>query len=254
MSNLAASQTRRVSENEVMAVPEPMFTKTWRPVAHRRVIEALDAACGNMELVVQSKEYSVNQNGSRMFGVWHLDYGRSAERGLSLGFRNSIDKSMVVGIVSGTKVFVCDNLAFSGDYLTFHKHTSGLTDKRLYDMAQGAVRGAIPKMLEFDGWQKALKEVAVSRQDRKLLTYDAMTEKVFAPGQFFNFEDALHEELRLIQYAQMSLWAFYGGVTRLMRNASLFQVADRSKKLNQLITKYVGERRKAGEVFPEELN
>jgi hypothetical protein len=189
-----------------------------------------------------------------MFGVWHLVHGLTQERGLSLGFRNSMDKSMVVGIVSGTKVFVCDNLAFSGDYLTFHKHTSGLTDKRLYDMAQTAVEGAVPKMIEFDGWQKALKEVTVSQEDRKLLTYDAMTEKVFAPGQFFNFQDALHEELRLIQYAQMSLWAFYGGVTRLMRGQSLFQVADRSKKLNQLITKYIGGRREAGEVFPEQLN
>lgn len=250
---LSASHTKRVSEATVMAIPEPPFTRTWRPVAHRRVIEAMAAACNSVQLRVLDKEYSINQSGTRMFGVWHLEHDLNKERGLSLGIRNAIDKSLGLGIVGGNKVFVCDNLCFSGEHIQFHKHTSGLTDKRLYGMAQEAVKVAIPKMIEFDGWQNALKEVSVSQEDRKLLTYDAMAEKVFAPGQFFNFQDALHQELLLVNY-QMSLWAFYGGVTRLLRGQSLFQVADRSKRLNGLLTKYIGRRREAGEVFPEELN
>jgi hypothetical protein len=40
-----------------------------------------------------------------------------------LGLRNSHDKSLPIGIAFGSRVFVCDNLAFSADHVIRRKHT-----------------------------------------------------------------------------------------------------------------------------------
>ena len=57
-----------------------------------------------------------------MFGV-HVFKGIHSELGLSIGFRNSYDKSMAIGIAIGAEVFVCDNLSLTGDITIMKKHT-----------------------------------------------------------------------------------------------------------------------------------
>jgi hypothetical protein len=41
----------------------------------------------------------------------------------TVGLRNSHDKSFPIGIAFGSRVFVCDNLAFIGDHVIRRKHT-----------------------------------------------------------------------------------------------------------------------------------
>jgi len=41
----------------------------------------------------------------------------------AVGLRNSHDKSFPIGIAFGSRVFVCDNLAFIGDQVIRRKHT-----------------------------------------------------------------------------------------------------------------------------------
>jgi hypothetical protein len=43
-----------------------------------------------------------------------------------VGLRNSHDKRLPVGISLGSRVFVCDNLAFAGDHVIKRKHTANL--------------------------------------------------------------------------------------------------------------------------------
>src|ERR1041384_4160845 len=40
-----------------------------------------------------------------------------------LGVRNSYDRSLAVGLTLGSRVFCCDNLAFSGEVTMHRKHT-----------------------------------------------------------------------------------------------------------------------------------
>ena len=42
---------------------------------------------------------------------------------LSVGIRNSIDKTLPLGFCAGNRVFVCDNLSFSADLMVNRKHT-----------------------------------------------------------------------------------------------------------------------------------
>ena len=51
----------------------------------------------------------------KMFGVIELDQGMQGAR-FALGVRNSHDKTFRLAVTVGYRVFVCENLAFSGDF------------------------------------------------------------------------------------------------------------------------------------------
>ena len=116
--------TRRVTELEVRKEPKPEFTPTWSPYSHAEVLDSIGSACTQLNINIVRKEYSIRKN-SKMFGVWEVNLGHQ-EVNFAIGIRNSIDKTHSVGLCAGERVFVCDNLIFSGDFVLFRKHTSRL--------------------------------------------------------------------------------------------------------------------------------
>ena len=80
MSLLVGGITQRVPEAEVMAIPEPPFTKSWHPISHGRLINALNDSVKSAGLSVRNREYSLNETGTKMFGVWQLFGSQSLGR------------------------------------------------------------------------------------------------------------------------------------------------------------------------------
>ena len=105
-----------------------------------------------------------------MFGVFTL-MSRDKDKARMLGFRNSVDKTLVVGLTAGTRVFVCDNLAFSGEFVDYHKHISILTLDGLRDAARRAISEVTVKMQAFAEWQEDLKTFSLARPDAEALTF-----------------------------------------------------------------------------------
>jgi hypothetical protein len=241
MTQLMAANTRRVDLQEVMAVPSPEFTDSWHPISHGEVVTALKAACDTHGIGIRSEEYSLSANGAKMFGVWELDLLLNGTH-YSLGLRNAIDKSLGVGVTAGTKVLVCDNLCFSGDYIKFRKHTSGLDADELQTIAHDAVGGAIIEMEKLYDWQNGLHEIYVPKNDHEAMVYDMVVEGVFSGGKINRFLQCLEEERAIRKGGALdgatSLYNMHGAATRLMRDQSLIQVAKATPKLNQICDDY----------------
>lgn len=242
MSLVAHCDTKRATEAEVMAVPAPAWTKTWHPVSHKQVIEATALAVRQAGLDIVNKEYSLNKSGTRMFGVWNLDAG-NGEIGYALGFRQGIDKSMLLGYCAGTNVFVCDNLCFSGDFIAFRMHTSGLDHAELRRIATEALKGAIVNMDKFHQWHKSLHEYYVPRPDFKSMVYDMVTADVFSGGQINNYLACLEEEKGIRRGRTLdgctSLYNVHGAATRLMRTWNLLRTSEATAKLNGICDDYM---------------
>lgn len=234
---LSDSGAHRASETEVCAVPEPEFTKTWHPISHSKVLIALEAAIEAAQIPVTNKEYSLNQDGNNMFGVWSLDVKKDGMT-WAMGIRNSMNKKFAVGICAGTNVLVCDNLAFTGQFIEFRKHTGLLDLDELNALASRAIIGVTKRMTIFTEWHTQLKNFQLDETVFKVLTFEAMKQEVFAPSKFTKFLDCYKEENDQIEHSE-SLYAFHGAVTRLMRGESLFQVQRESDKLNQVIDSYM---------------
>ena len=110
--------------------PAPVGSSTWRPVAHAELVSTLVEQVGRLGLPVLREQYAVGRQGLALFGTLDLgdpDTGGPLHgRGMALGLRHSNDKSMSIQIVGGARVFVCDNLALSGERITLRKHSRAL--------------------------------------------------------------------------------------------------------------------------------
>ena len=60
----------RVSEAEVIAVPEVDWTDTFHPIHHKLVISALRTSLDAFGLEVVKAEYVLASEGQKMFSVW----------------------------------------------------------------------------------------------------------------------------------------------------------------------------------------
>lgn len=106
-------------------VPVPNETDSYVPVPHRRFVEEVELHIPRFGLAVTDARYALAREGNQMFGVLTCRNGSGHEDyGLAIGLRNSYDRSLSVGLVAGSRVFCCDNLAFSGEVEATRKHTT----------------------------------------------------------------------------------------------------------------------------------
>lgn len=114
---------RPVSREELALIKAPEATKTWFPVSHSKVLDKAEECLKKAGYQIKGMKLGVMRDGSRFFGVMDLEHTIADGVSLAVGVRNSIDKSLPIGFVGGSRVFVCDNLAFSSEILVRRKHT-----------------------------------------------------------------------------------------------------------------------------------
>lgn len=103
----------------------PPATATHVPIPHFRVVDLIAHALAYYGHTVTEQHFGLTPDGMRFFGVLSL---KSEYTGYSdmVGLRNSHDRKFPVGVSFGSRTFVCDNLAFSGDHVIKRKHTLNL--------------------------------------------------------------------------------------------------------------------------------
>ena len=106
-----------------LAVPDA--TATHVPIPHYRVVDLVAHSLGYFGHQVTDMQFGVTPDGARFFGVLCLKSPYTDWTDM-IGLRNSHDRRFPVGISFGSRVFVCDNMAFSGDHVIKRKHTVNL--------------------------------------------------------------------------------------------------------------------------------
>jgi len=114
---------RAVSYDELRASPTPTPTDSHLPVPHHEIVELARYTLGFYGHEIAEEHHALMPDGMRYFGLMTL---RSAYGSYTdvIGLRNSHDKSFPIGIAFGSRVFVCDNTAFSGEHVIRRKHTA----------------------------------------------------------------------------------------------------------------------------------
>lgn len=101
----------------------PPATASHVPLPHCQLVDMIKYALGYYGHEITDEHHGVTEDGSRYFGLLSLKsaYGNYTD---TVGLRNSHDKSFPIGIACGSRVFICDNLAFIGDHVIRRKHTT----------------------------------------------------------------------------------------------------------------------------------
>lgn len=126
-----------VDYDGLRALQTPAATATHVPIPHYRFVDLIKSTLGMYGHVVDEEHYGVTPDGNRFFGAISLKstYGNYTD---VCGLRNSHDKSMPCGVAFGSRVFVCDNMAFVADYKVATKHSAKLK-ARLPGLVQGLI-------------------------------------------------------------------------------------------------------------------
>ena len=122
MSLMIHAGATAASYDDLRAISTPEGTDTHVPVAHHEIVELVRYTLGFYGHEITEEHHAVTSDGARYFGLLSLrsPYGDYTD---TVGLRNSHDKSFPIGIAFGSRVFVCDNLAFIGDHVIKRKHT-----------------------------------------------------------------------------------------------------------------------------------
>jgi hypothetical protein len=108
---------------DLASVPVPDATESYCPVPYPRLVEELKLHIPRFGLNVQAEQYALARAGNQLFGVLTCRNGQLKDYALAIGIRSSYDRSLAVELVAGSRVFVCDNLAFNGEAGVHRKHT-----------------------------------------------------------------------------------------------------------------------------------
>ena len=112
-----------VTKGDLELIPAPPNTATWFPVRHCDVLEAVEETLDAANFSIKSCSFSISKERQRFFGVLDLQSELADGVSLSVGIRNSNDKSFPIGFCIGNRTFVCDNLSFSSEIVISKRHT-----------------------------------------------------------------------------------------------------------------------------------
>lgn len=129
----------KVAREELQQVVTPRNQGRWFPTPHHDVLCAVEETLEASGYQVKNQQLALAKEGSRFFGVLDLTTSVGDTESLTVGIRNSHDKTFSMGFCVGVRTFICDNLAFSADIVLAKKHTR-FGDSRYRDGIVGAVQ------------------------------------------------------------------------------------------------------------------
>ncbi len=114
---------KAVTPEELLDYKAPPPSRRWFPLSHSRVLSVVSETLRDSGYEIERQQLGVLRDGSRFFGTLDLRSPVADGVGLAVGIRNSVDQSFPLGFCAGSRVLVCDNLAFRSELLLRRKHT-----------------------------------------------------------------------------------------------------------------------------------
>lgn len=151
-------------------LPTPEPTASHVPVPHHAVVDMVRYALGFFGHELLEEHHAVTQDGMNYFGVLSLRSPHGDYTDM-VGLRNSHKKQFPIGIAIGSRVFVCDKLAFTADHLIRRKHTAN---------AKRDLPGLVAAVIEPLGAQRQALALTYARYKSLALSDDLADQGIMA--------------------------------------------------------------------------
>src|SRR5579862_3817954 len=209
---LAHAGSELCSRDALALIKAPEATDTFKPIPHISLVEAVLETLAFRHINVVREEFAVSKDGMKLFGVLDLETQFDGCR-FTLGLRNANDKSMRLGLVVGFRVFVCSNMAFSGDFqpvLAKHSKHFNLTDSLAVGVDR-IQRHFEPMTRQVNGW----REAQISDDFARLQIYEAFIEEklVDVPKHLGRIVHANYFNPQIPEFAPRTKWSLQNAFT-----------------------------------------
>jgi hypothetical protein len=207
------------SKADVASVRVPEETDSYVPVPYARFLDEVELHVPRFGLTITEERFALARDGDQMFGVLtctngvaHTDYG------LAIGLRNSYDRSLSVGLVAGSNVFCCDNLAFSGEVSMQRKHTTNVF-RDLPDLIYRMLSQVSSMQSRIHTEIAAMKERALVPESADHLMVEAVRRNVLPASQLPKVIDAW-EKPKHEEFAPRTAWSLFNAFTEVQKTRS----------------------------------
>lgn len=231
---IAHCGTTKVSRDDLKLIPVPESTRTFKPIPHYQIVEALVEALRFRYIGVVRDQYAVSPDGMKMFGVLDLETGFDGCR-FAIGIRNSNDKSLRLALTCGLRVFVCDNLSFQGEFtpvLAKHSTKFSVVDSLTIGVDR-IQRNFDPLRQQVEAWQSR----QLTDEQAKLLIYRAFIEgdlsipRSLAGDVHRNYFQPTHPE-----FAPRTMWSLSNAFTSALKSLDSIPFFQATAKLGTFLT------------------
>ena len=225
---------------DVQKVPVPEATQSWTPIGHHELVESVVATLGGTGLHVTQSVHALWSEGNRYFGSFQLENGGGdhPDYALVVGLRNSHDKTFPAGLACGSGVFVCDNLAFSGEIRLSRKHTA-----RIREDLPRLITACVGRLGSMKLDQEKRIEAYKAKPVNNLEAHDLVVRAVDAGALSVTKLPAVLQEWRKPRHQEFeprTAWSLFNGFTQTMKADSVATLARRTMPLHGLFDVLAG--------------
>ena len=235
MSLLVHKGGRIVNRDDLALVPVPEATDSYIPVPHNNLADTLSTIGSDIlkGFTLSNEQYALSREGQQMFGVLSFRNDHN-ELGLSIGFRNSYDKSMAIGIAIGAQVFVCDNLALTGDITIMRKHTANVWSS-LEDIAISTLYRSQQNFRKIVEDSETLKGRMIDNSEAFKMIGLLFGHGILTPRQLpFVKKEWLTPSYD--DFRPRTMWSFYNACTEALKSCPPLVIMEKHISLHTAIT------------------
>jgi hypothetical protein len=214
---LSYANSSVVSREDLCLIAPPPPTGTWRPIAHGDLIQAIDRQLLVRGITIRDQRFAVQRYGARLFAMLDLSIESTGEFCASMGIRTANDRSMALEIAVGVRVFVCDNLAFSGDLIALRrKHTAKFD---LNSDISRAVDRYQAHVLTLQRKIALIREDTIEDDEAKSLIFEAFRFEILPVRFFKRVVDGYFNPTEAMTDVQpRTMWGLHNAFTRCVRD------------------------------------
>jgi Domain of unknown function (DUF932) len=212
---MAHAGAQKLTRDQLVEILPPEATDTFKPIPHHELVVNVVEGLSFRHINVVRDEYAVSEDGMKLFGVLDLETTFEGCR-FSLGLRNANDKSMRLALTVGYRVFVCDNMAFHGDFTpVLAKHSKHFVLADAIDIGLGRMqRNFQPMQKQVEGW----RQHQLTDGQAKNIIYDAfLSDDVSLPRHLLRPVHNLYFDPQHEEFAPRTLWSLTNAFTSALK-------------------------------------
>ena len=227
---------QRISREDLATLDVPEATATFKPIAHSELVDVIEEALAFRHIRIVEQEFATTPDGMKLFGVLRVNADYEGV-GFAIGLRNANDKSMRVGIVSGYRVFCCDNLAFSGDFNPMlQKHSKNLDLIESVSIAVDRIqRQWQPLRMAIDYKRNHFLNEDVARN----MIYRLFTDYKLPISLFRTVHKEFFVKPSYEDFTEKTLWSFENAITTAFKKLNPIPRYEQTAKVGRFIADYI---------------
>lgn len=227
---------QRISRQDLSALETPEGTPTFKPIAHSTLVDVVEEALAFRHIRIIDQEFATSPDGMKLFGVLRVNADYEGV-GFAIGLRNANDRSMRVGIVSGYRVFCCDNLAFSGDFNPMlQKHSKNLDLVESVSIAIDRIqRQWQPLRMAIDYKREHFLNDDVARN----MIYRLFTDYKLPISLFRTVHKEFFVNPTYQEFSDKTLWSFENAITTAFKKLNPIPRYENTGKVGKFIADYI---------------